>query len=118
VADAALHYIVLSDTLINAYHTKIAPQMLMNPTRNLEIICSLKAFIDDIVLHATSHRQDPIDDLQTCAQTQLQQWAQLVQVMGGKLNPKKCCGLVYQCKPNKQGILLWYNLNYPLTTFC
>jgi len=27
-ADATLHYIVLSDTLINAYHTKITPQMM------------------------------------------------------------------------------------------
>jgi len=33
-ANATLGYIVLSDTLIDAYHTKVAPQMLTDPTHS------------------------------------------------------------------------------------
>jgi len=36
-ADAALRYIVLSDTLIDAYHTKISPQMMHDPTTLITI---------------------------------------------------------------------------------
>jgi len=102
-ADAALCYIVLSNTLIDAYHTKVAPQMLQDPTRTIIVIRSLKAFIDDVVLHATVTHTSQFDKLHTKAQTQLQWWAQLVQVTGGALNPKKCCGLVYKWEPDKHG---------------
>jgi len=104
-ADAELRYIVLSDTLINAYHTKVAPQTIHDPTRTIQVLRSLKAFIDDVVLHATSTSDTPFEVLQTNAQTQLQSWAQLVKVTGGALNPKKCCGLVYTWNPDKHGIL-------------
>jgi len=104
-ADAALRYIVLSDTLIDAYHTKIAPHMMHDPTTLISIIRSLKAFIDDVVLHATARPTEDFATLQQRAQTQLSWWAQLVQVTGGELNPKKCCGLVYQWSPDKHGIL-------------
>jgi len=104
-ADAALRYIVLSDTLIDAYHTKVAPQTINDPTSTIQVIRSLKAFIDDVVLHATSTPETPFEVLQTNAQTQLQWWAQLVQVTGGALNPRKCCGPVYTWNPDKHGIL-------------
>jgi len=48
-ADVALRYIVLLDTLINAYHMTVTPQMMHDPTTFLTIQCSLKAFIDDVV---------------------------------------------------------------------
>jgi len=104
-ADAALWYIVLSDTLINAYHTKVALQMMHDPATLIKIQRSLKAFIDDIILHATSNNADDITELQACMQSQLNWWAQLVRVMEGKLNPTKCCRLIYQWAPDKQGIL-------------
>jgi len=63
-ADAALRYIVLSDTLIDAYHTKIVPQMMHDPTTLITIQHSLKAFINDVVLHATSLTDDNLDALQ------------------------------------------------------
>jgi len=103
--DAALWYIVLSKTLIDTYHTKIAPQMMHDPTTLITIQRSLKAFIDDVVLHATTPTTDDLDALQLRAQTQLQWWAQLVQVTGGELNPKKCCGLLYHWMPDKNSIL-------------
>jgi len=36
-ADVALRYIVLSNTLIDAYHTKVAPQMMHDPATLIEI---------------------------------------------------------------------------------
>jgi len=114
-ADAALRYIVLLDTLIDAYHTKVAPQMIQDPTRTIDIIRSLKAFIDDVVLHTTSNPINNFEELQTKAQAQLQWWTQLVQVTGGALNPKKCCGLVYSWEPDKHGILHLSQPNLPVT---
>jgi len=104
-ADAALRYIALSDTLIDAYHTKVAPQMMQDPTTLIEVQRSLKAFIDDVVLHATSENPDDLNDLQARMQAQLKWWAQLVQVTGGELNPTKCCGMVYTWEPDTRGIL-------------
>jgi len=112
-ADAALRYIVLSDTLIDAYHTKIAPQMMHDPPTLITIQRSLKAFIDDVVLHATSMNDENLATLQQRMQTQLQWWAQLVQVTGGQLNPKKCCGLLYNWEPDKHGILRLQQLDIP-----
>jgi len=103
-ADAALRYIVLSDTLIDAYHTRVAPQMMHDPARLLSIQRSLKAFIDDVVLHATSPNDDDLPELQMRMQDHLQWWANLVSVTGGDLNPKKCCGLIYHWTPDKRGI--------------
>ncbi len=104
-ADAALRYIALSDTLIDAYHTKVAPYLMHDPTKAIAVQRSLKAFIDDVVLHAVSSPQDTFEHLQQRAQQQLQWWAQLVQVTGGELNPTKCCGLIYHWEPDKDGIL-------------
>jgi len=70
-ADAALRYIVLSDTLIDAYHTKVAPIMMTDPTELIKVIRSLKAFIDDVVLHASNPTDGPLHELTTMAQTQL-----------------------------------------------
>jgi len=104
-ADMALWYIVLSDTMINAYHTKIAPTLMQDPTTMIKVICSLKAFIDDVVLHASDPDDSPLHDLRQKAQMQLRWWDKLVQVTGGELNPKKCCGLQYHWEPDKWGIL-------------
>jgi len=70
-ADAALHYIILLDTLIDAYHTKVAPTMMLNPTATIEVIRSLKAFIYDVVLHAANPTTGPINDLMLTAQHKL-----------------------------------------------
>jgi len=104
-ADAALQYIVLSNTLIDAYHMKMVPQIMHDPLQLITIQRSLKAFIDDVVLHASSPGYDDLAELQTCTQTQLHWRAQLVNVTGGKLNPKKCCGLIYTWAPDKYGVL-------------
>jgi len=104
-ADAVLWYIVLSDTLIDAYHTKVAPQMMHDPDTLINIQRSLKAFIDNVVLHATSNNANDLNELQMCMQSQLTWWAQLVRVTGGELNPAKCFGLIYQWEPDKRGIL-------------
>jgi len=109
-ADAALWYIVLSDTMIDAYHTKIAPSMMQDPTTTIEIIRSLKAFIDDVVLHVSNPTEGTIEELTNIAQNQLRWWDQLVQVPGGMLNPKKCCRMLYNWTPDKRGIL---KLNKP-----
>ncbi len=103
--DAALRYIVLSDTLIDAYHTKVAPIMMTDPTALITVIRSLKAFIDDIVLHASNPTDGPLHELMNMAQTQLRWWGQLVQVTRGALNPKKCCGMLYHWEPDQCGIL-------------
>jgi len=104
-ADAALHYIVLSDTLIDDYHAKVAPTMMCNPTTTIKSICSLKAVSNDVVLHAADLTAGDINKLLITAQTQLRWWNQLVQVTRGALNPKKCCGMLYQWKPDTKGIL-------------
>jgi len=68
--------------------------MMHDPLQLITIQQSLKAFIDDVVLHASSDGYDDLDELQARAQAQLQWWDQLVRVTGGELNPKKCCGLI------------------------
>jgi len=52
--------------------------------------------------------------LQQQVQTQLQWWVQLVQVTGGKLNPNKCCGLLYNWEPDKHGILRLQQPDLPM----
>jgi len=52
--------------------------------------------------------------LQQQVQTQLQWWVQLVQVTGGKLNPNKCCGLLYNWEPDKHGILWLQQPDLPM----
>jgi len=104
-ANVVLWYIVLLDILIDAYHTKVAPSMMHDPTTLVQIQCSLKAFINDVVLHATSPSPKDFEALQHHVQSQLQWWASLVTVMGGKLNLKKFCGLIYKWVPDKNGIL-------------
>jgi len=58
-ADAALHYIVLSDTLIDAYHAHIQPSIIPGPTLTLTITKSIKSFIDDFAMSA----YDPSGDI-------------------------------------------------------
>jgi len=89
VADAALHYIVLSDTLIDAYHSKIALPCLHDLTKLISIIHSCKAFINDVVLHAEDGPLCPFNALALKVQEQLHWWDQLVKVMGSALNPQK-----------------------------
>jgi len=104
-ADAALRYIVLSDRLIDAYQSKIEPQPLYDPTHHIELLRSLKAFIDDVMLHTHISSDEPMQALQAQAQSKLEWWDQLVKVTGGELNPKKCCGLLYTWSPDQRGIL-------------
>jgi len=77
-ANAALRYIVLSDTLINAYHTKVAPYVISDPTNALEILRGLKAFIDNVVLHASATPMTSFQELTQIAQSHLRWWDQLV----------------------------------------
>jgi len=62
-ADAALWYIVLLDMLIDAYHSRIAPNSLHDPMKMIPVLRSLKAFIDDVVLHATDGPYASLDNL-------------------------------------------------------
>jgi len=87
-ADAALRYIVLSDTLIEAYHSKITPQPLYDLTNHVQLLRSLKAFIDDVVLHTHQLSDEPLPLLQHQAQMKLEWWDQLVKVTGGELTPR------------------------------
>jgi len=82
-ANATLQYIILLDTLINAYHTKVVPQMMHDPSMPITIQRRLKAFIDDIVLQATTEQPDEFAKLQQKAQQQLAWWVQVMQVTGG-----------------------------------
>jgi len=113
-ADAVLHYIVLSNTLIDAYHTKIALQLLHDLAHLIEVMRILKAFIDDVVLHATLTPTTTLEDLQHQAQEQIWWWDKLVKVMGGKLNPKKCCSLLYMWSLDPCSILQLRQPELPL----
>jgi len=104
-ADAALWYIALSDTLIDAYHTKVATIAMSDPVNNVTILRSLKAFIDDVVLHASANPLTTYKTLKQQAQDQLRWWNKLIQVTGGSLNHKKCCALTYYWTPDWHGIL-------------
>jgi len=103
-ADAALRYIVLSDTLIDAYHDLLQPWIISDPTTTLQVIKSLKAFIDDMAMSVGGDTLS-ILELAQRAQTQIQWWHQLVRVSGGALNPQKCCCMFYSWSPDKFGIL-------------
>jgi len=84
---------------------KIAPSCLHDPVKLIPVIQSLKAFIDDIVLHASDGPYDSLDNLHQRAMEQVQWWEQLIHITGGSLNPKKCCAIVYSWAPDQQGIL-------------
>jgi len=81
-ADAALRYIKLSDTLIDAYHTQIQPWIILDPTLTLMIIKSLKSFIDDVAMSTDGHMV-LIATLAQRAQAQLQWWHSLIEASGG-----------------------------------
>ncbi len=102
--DAALRYIVLSDTLIDAYHTKVHPWSLCNPTLTLMIVKSLKAFINDVAMLVGGDAPS-FNQLIQRAQTQLQWWMQLIRASGGELNSQKCYCMTYTWAPNEAGIL-------------
>jgi len=103
-ADAALRYITLSDSLIDAYHSKIQPWAIKDPTLALTVFKSMKAFIDDVAMSADGNQMS-FKTLIHHAETQLQWWTQLIQASGGALNPTKCCCALYTWKPNSAGIL-------------
>jgi len=103
-ADAALHYIALSDSLIDAYHSYFQPRILHDPTLTMQIIKSIKAFIDDVVM-LTGDSETTFQQLVKRTQNQLQWWNGLVQSSGGALNPTKCCGAFYCWQPNQCRIL-------------
>jgi len=103
-ADAALRYIVLSDSLTDAYHKRFKPWTMNDPTTTMMIFKSIKAFIDDVAMSAGG-TSTGFPDLIHRAQEQLQWWTKLVRSSGGKLNPKKCCCAIYHWKPDKSGIL-------------
>jgi len=91
--------------MIDAYHTKIAPTMMHDPTTMIEIIRSLKAFIDNVIMNMSNQDEGMLQELAHTTQTQLRWWDQLVKVTGGALNPKKCCGMLYNRIPDQRGIL-------------
>jgi len=97
--DAALCYIVLSDSLIDAYHSQFQPHVLHNPTLTMKIIKSIKAFIDDVAMSAGAQNLS-FPQIVAKVQNQL-----LVQSSGSALNPKKCCCTFYYWNPDKDGIL-------------
>ncbi len=103
-ADAALRYIALSDVLIEAYHENIQLSTIQDPTKNLEVVKSIKAFIDDVAMSAGT-ANNTNQDLAKVAQKQLRWWDALIKVTGGELNPSKCCGVITQWQPDKFGIL-------------
>jgi len=47
-ADAPLHYVVLLDMLIDAYHLHFQPWIMWDPTLTLQVTKILKAFIDEV----------------------------------------------------------------------
>jgi len=104
-ADAALRYIALSDVLIDAYHAHIQPSVIRDPTLTITVTKSIKAFIDDVVMSASSNEPQALLNLINKAQAQLRWWNQLIQVTGGELNPSKCCAAIYVWQPDKLGIL-------------
>jgi len=103
-ADTAIRYIVLSDSLIDTYHEHFQPRVLHDPTMTMQIIKSIKAFIDDVAMSAGDNTSTFSQIVQR-AQNQLHWWNQLVQSSGGALNPKKCCGALYHWQPDNDGIL-------------
>ncbi len=103
-ADAALRYITLSDSLIDAYHSKIQPWAIHDPTLTLTVFKSMKAFIDDVAMSVNGD-QTSFEMLTQHAEQQLQWWTRLIQSSGGALNPSKCCCAFYTWTPDSNGIL-------------
>jgi len=65
--------------------------MITDPLNSIQIQRSLKAFINNVVLHMMV---TPTMMYQQ-AQSHLKWWDQLIQVTGGSLNHKKCCTITY-----------------------
>jgi len=104
VANAAICFIILLDTLIDAYHSMIQPRIIHDLTLTLTITNSIKAFIDNIKL-SVAESIDSLLALYACASQQIQWWNQLLEATGGALNPSKCCCFTYSWTPDTHGIL-------------
>jgi len=111
-ADAALRYIALLDSLIDAYHSKIQPWVIKDPTLTIVIVKSMKAFIDNVAM-SISGDASTTEQLIQRAQTQLQWWTQLIQASGGALNPQKCCCALYTWALDTSGIILRFSTDDP-----
>ncbi len=98
-ANAALRYIVLSDSLIDTYHTHFQPRVLHDPTMTMQFIKSINAFIDNVAMSAGANDMQ-FQQVAQRAQKQLHWWNRLVQSSGGALNPKKCCCALYYWQPD------------------
>jgi len=64
--------------------------------RIITVLHSLKALIDDIVVHASTGPYAHFNELLEQASIQVQWWGKLVKVTRGSLNPKKCCTIAYE----------------------
>jgi len=115
--NVALRYIVLSDTLIDTYHSKIEPHLLYDPMHHTKILRSLKAFINNVVIHTHQPVDESMQALQLCTQEKLTWWDKLVKVTSSELNPQNCCGLLYMWAPNQCGILQLCILNSRCPSF-
>jgi len=96
---------LFSLTLIDTYHSKIVPIGLTNPLKAITIMQSLKAFINDVVLHVADGPLAPFPKLVQHASEQVQWWDQLVKVTGSSSNTKKCCTIAYKWTPDPHSIL-------------
>ncbi len=90
--DAAIRWIVLSDSLIMAYWTKAHQWVLFDHQNECIIDQGIDAFIDDTTIINVSMPQKPVSTTELIKQTQenITVWNGLLKASGGVLNPTKC----------------------------
>jgi len=105
--DAAIRWIVLSDSLIMAYLLKAHQWAQIDHKNNRIIDQGIDAFIDDTTIFNATTSQKPLSFNNLISQTQdnISLWNGLLEASGGTLNPTKCVWAYFR----------WINMNGTLT---
>ncbi len=100
--DAAPRWVVLSNSLINAYHAEAGVWHLPDPISTKSVPMGIDAYMDDTnqVMGEDCITLDPILPE---AQRNIDLWQGLIQASGGTLNPTKCSWTPFQWEFDKLG---------------
>jgi len=102
LGDTAPRWIVQADSLISAYQSVAMPWIVTSPDRRKQVIQGFNSFVDDMdIISATpiNTTSDPVP----IVQHNLNQWHDILQASGDKLNPQKCVWLYFDWTFDSKG---------------
>jgi len=100
--DAAPRWVVLSNSLINAYHAEAGIWQLPDPISTLMVPMGIDAYMDD-TNQILGDDSTTLDTILPDAQENINLWQGLIQASGGTLNPTKCSWTPFLWEFDKYG---------------